>query len=77
MILDEIRTGDNRYDYRFHLNRRAGSCFTSNEVISGRVIEKGEDWVRVRRSSDAQGAHEDKIIALGCICYVTEVFSRE
>lgn len=81
MILDEVRVNDGRYNYRFYLTvsvtgRSAIRPAAGNNQISGRVVEKGDDWVRVRQST-AYRAHTDMIIPLASILTIREFYTAE
>ena len=78
-MLDEIRMNDNRYTYQFHLalalDRPGGR--DRQPYFAGRVVEKGDDWVRVRQRILGGGGHEDVLIPLHAILWVEERFDRE
>lgn len=72
MIFDDVKLNDNRYSYKFYL---CSNCKTGS--ISGRPIEKGDNWIRVRQSSTVDGEHNDTLIPADKIAYITEHYSRE
>ena len=73
MILDEINLNSTQTTYRFHLNMpRPGRVSTGPMVITGRVREKGTDFVRVRQPGAYREAR-DAIIPLHAIPYIEEI----
>lgn len=81
MILDEVRVNEERYNYRFYLTqnvtgRSALRPGASSNLVSGRVMEKGDDWVRVRQSKGYR-MHNDTLIPLSSILYITELYTAE
>ena len=67
-ITPEPASSTNTREYRF---------FTCAGEYTGNIREIGDDYVRVRLSSDSQGAFEDIFINMQSVCAVKEVFSRE
>ena len=72
LLIDQITiepaSGSNTREYRF---------YTCAGEYSGTIREIGDDYVRIRLSSDNQGAFEDIFINMRSVCAVREVFSRE
>ena len=72
LLIDQIRepdpTSNNIREYRF---------YTCSAEYTGTIREIGDDYVRIRLSSDNQGGHEDIFINMNSVCAVKETFSRE
>ncbi len=64
----EPASSTNTREYRF---------YTCAGEYTGNIREIGDDYVRIRLSSDGQGAFEDIFINMKSVCAVKEVFSRE
>lgn len=72
LLIDQITiepaSSSHTREYRF---------YTAAGNYSGSVREIGDDYVRIRLSSDSQGAYEDMFINMSSVSAVKETFSRE
>ena len=72
LLIDQItiepKPSSHTREYRF---------YTCAGEYSGIIREIGDDYVRIRLSSDNQGAFEDIFINMKTVCAVKEVYSRE
>jgi hypothetical protein len=76
MLLNEIRVNNSQYNYKFYLKAHTNLPQTIGRVFYGRVIEKGANFVRVRKTTEYRG-HKDYIIPRTSILYFTEEYSAE
>jgi len=83
LIFNEIDANDIRKTYKFYLNcKLSGGVLgrkTGKRYLSGRIKEKGDDWIRLshRLGQGGEGSYEDIILPLHSICYIVETYDRE